>query len=168
MRTLMTIGLLALWAGFSRADEVLLRIDGIQNNADADVITKALANIESVKIATKPTKEKPETRIALDLAKADVGQLARAVAEAKTPSRDKAAPSATLVLGYARLDASALADEVYLPPRVEPALAKLAGVEAKKCSFDFKKQLLLVKLDDKGGAKLADILKGCGIPVKTP
>jgi hypothetical protein len=161
----MTITLLLFGAGFSHADEVLLRIDGIQNEADADVIAKALANIESVKIATKPTKEKPETRIALDLAKTDLGQLARAVAEAKI---SKGPASTTLILGYARLDASALADEAFLPPRVEPALAKLAGLEAKKCSFDFKNQLLFVKLDDKGGAKLADILKGCGVPVKTP
>src|SRR5947207_2720930 len=112
MRILCCLSVALLCAGTARADEVLLRIDGIQNDADADAVTKALAKVESVKIAFKPTREKPESRIAFDPAKTDVGEMARSVRTAKEGT------SVTLVLAYARLDGSALADEQYLPGKV--------------------------------------------------
>jgi hypothetical protein len=169
MRFLWTVVLVLIWTGAARAEEVVLRLGGIQADQDADAISQALAKVESVKIAIKPTREKPEVRIAFDLAKADVGDLARAVAGAPTPSRDKSTPAATLVLAYERLDGSAAADEIYLPGKVERAVAALKGVDTKKCSIDFKKKQLLLKLDDKGDAKLADIKKSFGgLVLKTP
>src|SRR5262249_56052241 len=118
----------------------------------------------AVKVATKPTKDDPTARVAFDPAKADVGDLARAVAGAQTPDREKGAPSATLVLAYERLDGSAVADEAYLPGKVEKALANLKGVDAKKSKIDFKKRQLLIRLDDKGGARLSHVKKGFGGP----
>ncbi len=160
MRILWSIALSLICIGAGRADEVLLRLDGIQNSADADAVKDALARIESVKIAIAPTKEKPEARVAFDPGKSDVGDLAKAVA-GKTP--------ASIVLAYNRLDSSAVGDEAYLPPKFAAGLAKLKEVDAKKSTIDFKKRQFIIRLDPAGGAKLADIQKGFGgVMLTTP
>jgi len=144
----------------TRAEQVTLRIEGVHADADGDAIAKALAELPTVKVATTPTKEKPTAVLTCDVEKTDVGEIAKSVAAAKTPNRDEGVPSAILVLGYERLDGSAAADEVYLPKKVDAAFAKLKGVDAKQCKLDTKQKQLLIKLDDKGGAKLADVKAG--------
>jgi len=144
----------------ARADQVTLRIDGIHADADGEAIAKALTDVASVKVTTAATKEKPMAVVTFDAKKTDVGDIAQAVAATKTPNREKGAPAAILILGYERLDGSAAADEQYLPKKVEAAVEKLKGVDAKGCKLDFKQKQLLIKLDEKGGAKLADIKAG--------
>ncbi|SRR5260370_4593856 len=162
MRTLATTAALAVLACATqaRAEQVTLRLEGVHADEDGKAITAALSKAESVKVATSPTKDQPVAVVAFDPAKVDVGELARLVAGAETPNRSKGAPSATLVLKYQRLDGSAAADEVYLPKKVEEAFARLKGVDAKKCRLDTKTKELHIRLDDQGGARLADIKKG--------
>ena len=75
----------------------------------------------------------------------------------RTVSRGPDKFSGTLVFSYKRLDAKAAADETILPGIVEPALAKLQGVEVKGSKLDIKAKEVRIRLDGKGGAKLADI-----------
>ena len=150
------------------ADEVLLRFDGFDTASAAEALTEALRKVDSAKIATKPTKEKWEARIAIDLAKADVGDFAKVVGGLPIGGK-KGTPSVSLVLAYARLDGSAAADEDYLPGKIATGLAKLKGVDGKKSSIDFKKRQLIIRLDPAGGAKLAEITKGFGgVMLTTP
>jgi hypothetical protein len=142
------------------AEQATLRMEGIHADADGDAIAKALADVASVKVTTTATKEKPTMVLTFDAKKTDLGDMAQAIAAAKTPNREKGAPTAILVLGYERLDGSAAADEQYLPKKVEAAVAKLKGVDAKECKADTKNKQLLITLDAKGGAKLADIKSG--------
>jgi hypothetical protein len=159
LATAATVAVL-VWATNVRAEQVTLRIEGIHADADGEAVAKALADLVSVKVTATATKEKPDTVLTFDPKKTDVGEIAQAVAGTKTPNRDKGAPAAILVLGYERLDGSAAGDEQYLPKKVEAAVEKLKGVDAKGCKLDFKQRQLLLKLDDKGGAKLADIRAG--------
>src|SRR5207253_2056875 len=117
--------------------------------------TRALARVPDVKVAQRVTKEKPAAIVAFDPAKVDVGDLAVAVAQIKTGRKDKFA--ATLVFSYKRLDAKAAADATVLPGIVETAFAKLQGVEEKESKLDTKAKEIRIRLDGKGGAKLADI-----------
>jgi copper chaperone CopZ len=94
--------------------------------------------------------------VEFDPAKCDVGDLAKAAADAETPHRAQGAPSATLVL-----TAATGADE----KKVQQALQKVKGVDAKKSSV--KRGEIHVKLDDKGGAKLADIKEALKDQVKS-
>jgi hypothetical protein len=91
--------------------------------------------------------------IVYDSAKADVGDLAKAVAGAETPHRDsRGAPSATLVLPAPHVTNA-------LAKKVADALKGLKGVDATASRADVAKKEIHVKLDDRGGAKLADIEK---------
>jgi hypothetical protein len=146
---------LLAWAGEGRAEQITLRIDNVQSDEEGAAITRALAQLPEVKVAQRVTKEKPTAVVAFDPAKADVGDLARAVAQAPTGRREPF--SATLVLSYKRLDTKAAADDIVLPSLVEPAFAKLQGVDPKGCKLDTKAKQILLRLDGKGGAKLADI-----------
>jgi hypothetical protein len=143
------------WAGEGQAEQVTLQIDNVQSDDEGWAITRALARLPDVKVAQRVTKEKPTAVVAFDPAKADVGDLARVVAQTETARRDKFA--ATLVLSYKRLDTKAAADEAVLPGLVEPAFAKLRGVDVKGSKLDTKAKEIRIRLDGKGGAKLADI-----------
>ena len=143
------------WAGEGQAEQVTFQIDNVQSDDEGWAITRALARLPDVKVAQRVTKEKPVAVVAFDPAKADVGDLARAVAQIQTGRRDKF--STTIVLRYKRLDAKAAADETVLPGIVEPAFAKLQGVEVKGSKLDTKAKEIRITLDGKGGAKLADI-----------
>jgi copper chaperone CopZ len=102
------------------------------------------------------------TEVEYDPAKTDLGELAKAAAAAQTPHAAKGTPSATLVLTAAKVT-----DEQ--AGKVADALGKIKGVDAAKSKADPKTSEVRVKLDDKGGAKLADIkaaLKDAGIEVK--
>jgi hypothetical protein len=144
-----------IWAGEGQAEQVTLQINNVQSDDEGWAITRALARVPDVKVAQRVTKEKAAAVVAFDPAKADVGDLARAVAQTKTGRQDKF--SAILVFSYKRLDAKAAADETILPGIVEPALAKLQGVEVKGSKLDIKAKEVRIRLDGKGGAKLADI-----------
>ena len=88
-----------------------------------------------------------------DSAKADVGDLAKAAASADTPHRDsRGAPSATLVLPAPHITTANA-------KKVADALKGLKGVDAAASRADVAKKEIHVKLDDRGGAKLADIEK---------
>jgi len=91
--------------------------------------------------------------VMFDSAKSDVGDLAKAAAAVDTPHRDsRGAPSATLVLPAPKItDANA--------KKVADALKGLKGVDAAASRADLAKKEIHVKLDDRGGAKLADIEK---------
>jgi hypothetical protein len=77
-------------------------------------------------------------------------------ADEKKLDRDKAAVT-VWVLGYERRDANALADDLFLPKTVEPALAKLKEKGVKKLQFDFKQRQLFVWAEGKQAATLDDI-----------
>ena len=69
------------WAGEGQAEQVTLQIDNVQSDDEGWAITRALARLPDVKVAQRVTKEKPTAIVAFDPAKADVGDLARAVAQ---------------------------------------------------------------------------------------
>jgi hypothetical protein len=155
---LMLAAALAILAGPApaRADEisqVTLRIEGVHSDEDGVAIMDALRQVQNIKVATRPTAQNPTVIVVpLEGAKYDLGDLARTVAGTKTPNRDKGAPSAALLLTYKERDGEAAA----LARDLKTTCAKLKGVDAKKCRFDTQKEFQ-IKLDDKGGAKLADI-----------
>ncbi len=99
----------------------------------------------------KPAKEDPQpVTIDLNTEKADVGDVAKAVAGADTPHKDKVAPAAAVVVPVKGLAAGD--DE-----KVRKALAGVKGVTAKEARAD--KGEAVVPLDAKGGAKLSEIKK---------
>ncbi len=105
------------------------------------------------KVALKATKEKPQTvTINLDTEKGDLGDVAKAVCDCDTPHKEKVAPTATLILPAPGLNEGN-------SEKVADALKDIKGVDAKESKADIKKKEIHVKLDAKGGAKLADIKK---------
>jgi len=135
--------------------QVLLRIEGIHADEDGAAVEKALSSIPNVKTVNRPSPTKP-TIIVVPLmgANYDVGDLAKTVANTKTPNRAKGAPGAVLVLSY-KLREGTTAEE--LAKVFEPACAKLKGVDAKRCRLDAEAKKLHIRLSDEGGAKLAEI-----------
>jgi hypothetical protein len=156
---LMAAAALATVAGpvQARADritQVTLRIDGIHGDEDGVAIVSALSKVPNIKVATRPTVRNPTViLVPLEGAKYDLGDLARTVAGTKTPNRAKGAPSAALLLTYEGLDGGSAA----LARDLKRICARLKGVDAKRCRLDTQRKELQIKLDDKGGAKLADI-----------
>jgi hypothetical protein len=158
--------LLAIGAGLAilacclpaRADQitqVTIRIAGVYNDDDGVAIMDALRQVPNIKVANRPTAKNPfTTLVPLDGATYDVGDLARAVAAAKTPNRAKGPPSAWLVLSYKGRDRAA---EEALALTLEPTCSKLKGVDAKRCKLDTQQKKVLLKLDDNGGAKFSEI-----------
>jgi hypothetical protein len=140
-----------------RAEQVTLRLDNVPSDEVGQQISRALGKISGVKVSGKITKDEPTARVTFDPDKADVGDLARAVADVKTAGREK--PSALLVLGYKRSDDSLIKDDEFVPRYAERALAKLKGkgVDGKDWKLDTKKREVHIRLEEKGGAKLADI-----------
>jgi hypothetical protein len=136
---------------------VRLKIDGVHTDDDGRAVGEALRHVPNAKVAIFPTTKDPTMLVGgVRGATFDVGDLARAVAEAKTPNRDKGTPSATLLLRYKPPAVDAESEEA-LAGRVEKALAQVKGVDAKKSKLDARQKRLEVKLDDRGDAKLADI-----------
>jgi hypothetical protein len=157
---LMAAAALAILAGVAQAQadqltQVTLRIDGVHSDEDGVAIAAALSQVPNLKVATRPTAQNPTVIVVpLDGAKYDLGELARTVAGAKTPNRAKGAPSASLLLTYKERDDDAAA----APARsLKTICARLEGVDAKKCQLDVQRKEVQIKLEDRGGAKLADI-----------
>jgi hypothetical protein len=162
MKILLTVaaalGLLTgpLQARADQIEQVTLRIEGVHTDEDGMAIMNALAKVPNIKVATRPTAQNPTVILGpLEGAKYDLGDLARKVAGTQTPNRRKGAPSAALVLTYKERDGEAAA----LARDLKTICAKLEGVDAKKCRLDTQNKEVQIKLDDRGGAKLADIKK---------
>lgn len=103
--------------------------------------------------ALKATQEAPQTvTINLDTSKGDLGDIAKAVGACDTPHKAKVAPAVMLILDAPGLSAGNAG-------KVADALKDVKGVEAKDSKADAKKKEIMVQLDPKGGAKLADIKK---------
>lgn len=104
-----------------------------------------------VKGALKPAKEDPQfISVDLDTAKADIGDLAKAVGNCTTPHKDKVAPClavAISVKGLTKGDAA----------KVQKALEGIKGVVAMQSRAEQGEAIIF--LDGKGGAKLSDIKK---------
>src|SRR5262249_38304760 len=138
---LLTAVVLALQVAPSQAraghiTQVTLRIDGVHSDEDGAAILKAIREIPSLKVAIRPTTKNPVAIVVpLRGASYDVGDLARAVADARTPNRDKGAPSAALVLSYKPREGGTVTEES-LARTLEAVCAKLKGVDAKKCKLD--------------------------------
>jgi len=153
---------LAILAGPAQArageiTQVTLRIDGVHSDEDGVAIMDALAQVPNIKVATRPTAQNPTViLVPLEGANYDLGDLARKVAGTKTRNRAKGAPSAALVLTYKERDSEAAAARAR---DLRTICANLEGVDAQKCQLDTRKKEFQIKLDDKGGAKLADIKK---------
>lgn len=141
----------------ARADEVTLRLENLRSDAAGAKIGRALDQLPGVNVLETATKDRPILRVSFDPSQPDLGELARAVADARPVTR---AESATrLVLGYQRFDDSLHKDDEFVPRYVEPALAKLKdkGVDVKDWKLDTKAKEVHIRLDDKGSTKLADI-----------
>jgi copper chaperone CopZ len=136
---------------------VRLKIDGVHTDEDGQAVGKSLMQVPNAKVATFPSAKDPTMLVGgVRGATFDVGDLAAAGAQVKTPNRDKGAPSATLLLRY-KLSGTDVESEDALAASVEKALAQVKGVDAKKSKLDSRQKRLAVKLDDRGGAKLAEI-----------
>jgi copper chaperone CopZ len=153
-----TVAVLAL-AIQARAETVKLLITNIHCPGCCKAITEAVEKVPGAKITStlKAGKEKatPVT-VEIDLSKSDVGDLAKAANNAETPHREsKGAPSVTLVLPAPSLTKDNLG-------KVAESLEKVEGIDAKGSKGHPKGKTIHIKLDDKGGGKLADIKKALG------
>jgi copper chaperone CopZ len=144
------------WPAQSRAESVKLQLHGVRCAGCAGALTEALSKVPSVKVIDKPTKKSFSTTaltvVDIDLGKADVGELAKAVADAETPHRLKEAPSSSLIVeapSLTKANAKAAVD----------ALKAVRGVDSKESTADVKTKEIHIKLDRRGGARLADIKK---------
>jgi len=117
------------------------------------VLTKALGEVPGVKIESeiKPAKlEAQQVTIDLDTTKSDVGEVAKAIAAANTPHKDKVEPQAALVVPLKKVTK----DDTNT---VKKSLADVKGVVAKASSAG--RGEVIVQLDNQGGARLAEITK---------
>jgi copper chaperone CopZ len=143
-------------AAEARSETVQLLIGGIHCAECASKVTASLSEVPSLKMDSPIAKPKRGDTVLIsvqmDTRKANLGDIAKAAAGTATPHRDKGAPSVTLVVPAAGLS-NKNAD------RVMNALKKVKGVNVKASEVDLKKKEIHVRLDEKGGARLADIDK---------
>jgi hypothetical protein len=159
MRKVALLGAAAvlLWAVAGRADTVQVLITGCYDNECGHKIAAALGEVNEarVKTAIKPGKNKEGlVKVTVDItpAKGDLGDLAKELAKAKMPDKDKAAPTIALLV-----KAPSLTDEN--AKNLKEALKDVKGVSAEASGANPKAHEIHVRLDPKGGAKLADIQK---------
>ena len=115
----------------------------------------------STKVVQKPQKGEGKEALTVavveltDVKKADLGDLANAIANCDTPHKSRVAPAAALVLFGKDLKKNIASD-------VSKALAKVKGVDAKGVKSDEKKGQVTIPLKrtnkKKDQAKLKDIL----------
>lgn len=151
--------LTALLGAFAQAEVVKLRCDGVKCDSCADAISDELAKVPGAKVTKKATKDEPNTTVDVDLKKSDIGALGKAVAAADTPHRDIEAPGAYLILeapGLTKANAKGL----------EKALKSVKGVNAALSIADPTKKQLVIKIDNSGSAKLADLKKALAAYLK--
>jgi copper chaperone CopZ len=151
--------LAALLGAFAQAEVVKLRCDGVKCDQCADTINDALAKVPGVKVTKKATKAEPNTTVDVDLKKADLGKLGKAIADADTPHKDVEAPGAYIILdapGLTKANAKG----------VDRALKGVKGVNAALSNADTTQKQLVIKIDGSGSAKLADIKKALATYLK--
>lgn len=111
-----------------------------------------MPGVES-KVALKATKEESQSvSVNLDTAKADVGDIAKAICACDTPHKAKVAPGVALIVSAPALTADNKA-------KIKDALKNVKGVDGAETKCDVKKQEIYVHLSAQGGAKVADINK---------
>ena len=153
---LLTGAAVLLWPLWASADTVKLELHGIRCAGCAGALTEAMRKVPSVKVVEKPSKKVLSTTsttvVDIDLGKADLGELAKAIADTETPHRSKEAPSSFLVLeapGLTKANARSIAE----------ALKAVRGIDAKESKGDVKAKEIHVRLDGRGGSHLADVKK---------
>jgi hypothetical protein len=109
---------------------------------------KKLPGVELLQPVDRKTGFRPSVVVQFDPAKADVGDLAKAIGAVRTPGAPKDAPAAMLVLG-AEVPAE-------LKGRELPSAKKIKGVTTATALANE----VWVVLDEKGGARLSEIKAG--------
>ncbi len=143
----------------ARADEIKIRLDGVKCDTCGSVMGDAIKKVAGAKLKDAPSLNKTEVTVDVDFKKIDLGDIATAVAGADTPHKTDEAPGANLVLS-----APSLTDKN--KKGIGDALKKVKGVDALSSIGDLKKKEIIVKLDDKGGAKLEEIKKALATYLK--
>ncbi|MBY0525442.1 MAG: hypothetical protein K2R98_18695 [Gemmataceae bacterium] len=139
-------------AAFVNAETIKLKCDGVKCDACASAISDAVGKVAGVKVKTDPSKQTPVVTIDADLKKTDIGAIGKAVAGAETPHKEVEAPGAYLVVDAPKLTAANAKD-------LEKSLKGVKGVNATLSSADVKAKQLLIKINDSGEAKLAEVTK---------
>jgi hypothetical protein len=146
-----------------QVETVQLLITGSYDKDCAHAIAAALGEVNEARIKTTKDNKVPVAqgkgkeglvKVIVDIkpAKGDVGDLAKELARAKMPHKDKPAPTASLLL-----KAPSLTEEN--AKGLKDALKDVKGVDAEASRADPKTNEIHVRLAPKGGAKLADIQK---------
>jgi hypothetical protein len=160
---LLSLCLLACAAAFAQAPQpakVTVRLGGVGCDGCVPVLREALQKAPGIKFDPAGIRvgEKPKyfsDAIALeiaDLGKTDLGALAKAVAETKTPCQKEAAPSLNLVL-FGIVDEPAV-------NALRAALVNVAGIDANGAGTIgglLTEDTFWVRLNASGEARLADI-----------
>jgi len=149
---LVAITALMLPEGMARADQekATLLVTHLYCFGCSSKVAEALQGVPGVRFQGKiaPGRDKPVRAIVqLDTARSDIGDVAKVVAAAPTPHRDKAAPTTAIALQSA--------GDAATEQKVQEALRKVKGVDAMASKV--VRGEIHVKLSDQGGAKLADI-----------
>ncbi len=153
----------ALQAEEAKPAKVTVTIRGAVTDKDAEALTGTLKKIEGVRFKAEEIQAgeprhyftPPFVIEIADLNKTDLGVIAKAVAETKTPKRSEVPPSLNLVLyhpnqQFEETDVVALRE----------ALADVSGVDARGpggTGGDRFEGRFWVRLDGSGNAKLTDI-----------
>jgi hypothetical protein len=162
----------------AKSAKVTALLRGVVTEEDAEALRAALKKVEGIKVNANDIQSgekgpfghyfSPPFVIAIaDLGKADLGTIAKVVAETKTPQRGEVPPSLNLVLFHPALQVEE-ADIVAL----REAVAEVNGVDARAVGGVggvLMEGRLWVRLDGSGVAKLADIqaaLRGANLDLK--
>jgi copper chaperone CopZ len=155
---LFTAAAMLLWAVTGRAEDVQLRVTGSHCPGCGSKIAEALGKVPSAKVKGKGIgkgsgkDDGVKVTVTIDLAKSDVGDLAKAVAGADTYHRTLGAPTASLIVKTTSLTEDSAKN-------LKQALVNVNGVIAAASTANPKLNEIAVRLDDRGGAKLAEIQK---------
>jgi len=139
-------------AAFVQAETIKIQCDGVKCDGCATAISAAVSKVAGVKLKDELSKKTPVVTMDVDLKKTDLGAIGKAVAGADTPHKEVEAPAAYLIIdapGVTAANAKTL----------DKALKDVKGVNALLSSADVKKKQLLIKIDDSGSAKMADLQK---------
>jgi len=145
-----------LWTAQTQAESLKLELHGIHCAGCAGALTESMSKVPSVKVVEKPAKKLLSTTsltiLDIDWGKADLGELAKTIADTETTHRAKEIPSSFLILDAPSLTKTNAA-------KLEDALKGVRGVDAKGSKTDLKKKEIHLKLDGRGGAKMAEVQK---------
>jgi hypothetical protein len=161
---LFTAAAMLLWAVTGRAEDVQLRVTGSHCPGCGGKIAEAINKVPGAKVKELPgakgkgigkgsgKDDGVKVGVIIDLAKSEVGDLAKAVAGADTYHRTLGAPTASLIVKTTSLTQDNAKN-------LKQALVNVNGVIATASTANPKLNEIAVRLDDRGGAKLAEIQK---------